>query len=200
MLNWILVAILCVLTALSFPFLDGDYGTHNTPILRHIAYLIDPALNCFVWPALTLIFLGKKRGRLFCLLATSVGFANIFSRIIKMIAGRPRPYITHLKWQHFTFLDRFQSFPSGHAAVGAALFTALSLRFPKYRFPCLAVAIIFPLIRVWEGKHHFSDVFAGEALGIAIATLLFNRYNEPFYKMLLKIFGVKDENPRASRR
>ena len=106
----------------------------------------------------------------------SVGLAALIVNILKRLIGRPRPvefadhglFSVHpLSWNF-----DFESFPSGHSTVNGALFMALALLFPRYRWLLLVLGLGFALTRVFVGAHYPSDVAAGLLLGLwtAIAT------------------------------
>jgi undecaprenyl-diphosphatase len=109
----------------------------------------------------------------------SVGLAALIVNIIKRAIGRPRPdmFADHglFSFNPFTWNFDFESFPSGHATVNGALFMALSLLFPRFRWPLLVLGVCFALTRVFVGAHYPSDVAAGFGFGMwfAFAAALF---------------------------
>ena len=65
-----------------------------------------------------------------------------------------------------------QGFPSGHAAVSAALAFILFAHLPgRWRWAPLAVAVIVPAGRMYVGAHFPLDVVGGACLGIAAGAL-----------------------------
>lgn len=66
------------------------------------------------------------------------------------------------------------SFPSGHAALSAALATVWSLSRPEWYVvtPSVAWASAVAVSRVWIGVHYPSDVFAGIAIGMAVGAVV----------------------------
>jgi undecaprenyl-diphosphatase len=110
---------------------------------------------------------------------SSVGLAALIVNTIKRAIGRPRPdmFADHglFSFNPFTWNFDFESFPSGHSTVNGALFMALSLLFPRFRWPLLALGFCLALTRVFVGAHYPSDVAAGFGFGMwfAFATALF---------------------------
>jgi undecaprenyl-diphosphatase len=109
----------------------------------------------------------------------SVGLAALIVNTVKRAIGRPRPdmFADHglFSFNPFTWNFDFESFPSGHATVDGALFMALALMFPRFRWPLLILGLCFALTRVVVGAHYPSDVAAGFGFGMwfAFATALF---------------------------
>jgi membrane-associated phospholipid phosphatase len=65
------------------------------------------------------------------------------------------------------------SFPSGHAAVGAAVYSLLAerARGRRSRLLLTSVAAYVPLSRVYVGVHYPTDVVGGAGLGVLLAAL-----------------------------
>jgi membrane-associated phospholipid phosphatase len=65
------------------------------------------------------------------------------------------------------------SFPSGHAAVGAAVMTVLADHARAKPGRCLlqAVAVYIPFSRVYCGVHYPTDVLGGAGLGLVLGSL-----------------------------
>ena len=97
---------------------------------------------------------------------------------LKRAVGRPRPYVhralTARSAHHPAADDRFTSFPSGHAALSAALATSWSLSHPRWYVigPGIVWATAVSLSRVHLGVHYPSDVLVGAALGTGLAVLI----------------------------
>lgn len=98
---------------------------------------------------------------------------------LKRIVGRPRPYVNRSLTSRS---DRYgasksrtkTSFPSGHAALSAALVTSLSLSYPRWYVlgPGAVWAMGVSLSRLQLGVHYPSDVLTGAVLGTGIAVLV----------------------------
>ena len=107
--------------------------------------------------------------------AVAIAGAGLAANVLKVVAGRARPRALdsgvwgfHL----FEFGYRFNSFPSGHAAIAAAVAAAICLARPR-AWP-FAALLWFALAggRVLTGSHFVSDVLAGGVVGIAVMVLV----------------------------
>jgi undecaprenyl-diphosphatase len=101
--------------------------------------------------------------------------AGLSANVLKMIAGRARPRALDDGVWGFHFFEvgyRFASFPSGHAAVAAAVAASICLARPD-AWPFAALLwLALAGGRVMTGSHFVSDVFAAGALGIAVMVLV----------------------------
>jgi undecaprenyl-diphosphatase len=116
-------------------------------------------------------------------LLASVGLASLIVNTLKRIIGRSRPVLFAqdglFSLHPFSWNFDLESFPSGHSTVNGALFMALSLLFPRFRWPLLLAGFCFALTRVFVGAHFPSDVTAGFAFGMWFSfamALLFSRF------------------------
>jgi membrane-associated phospholipid phosphatase len=90
-------------------------------------------------------------------------------------------------------LNRKHTFPSGHTTAGFAYFFYAALCADKRIFTMLffALAFLVGFSRIFLAQHFVSDVVAGSALGVAIATLVYfyiiykNSFNKPFFNKKL---------------
>jgi len=106
-----------------------------------------------------------------CALAVS-GLAAI---VVKVIVGRARPRaLDQGEWgfRWFQLGYRFNSFPSGHAAIAASLAAALCLRRPAAWPGAILLWLALAGGRVMTGAHFVSDVLAGGAVGIAVMVMV----------------------------
>jgi membrane-associated phospholipid phosphatase len=103
----------------------------------------------------------------------SVSIAGLISNLFKRAIGRPRPELfgDHglFSFNPFMHDSDFESFPSGHATTCGALWTALALLFPRFRWPLLVVGVYLAATRVFVGAHFPSDVFVGFGWGMWFA-------------------------------
>lgn len=110
--------------------------------------------------------------------AAAIAGAGLAANVLKVIAGRARPRALDEGVWGFHFFEvgyRFASFPSGHAAIAAAVATSICLARPA-AWPL--AALLWMLLaggRVLTGSHFVSDVLAGGAVGIAVS-VLFSRW------------------------
>jgi undecaprenyl-diphosphatase len=108
------------------------------------------------------------------------GLAAFCANILKHAIGRPRP-----KFMHAGNLDLspvsgsgWDSFPSGHAAAACAVATVLATRFPRVRWPILAVAVAIAMSRIIRGSHYLTDVAGGAALGCVMGVVAAHPWRE----------------------
>ena len=108
------------------------------------------------------------------------GLAALSANILKHAIGRPRP-----KFMHAGNLALFpasgsgwDSFPSGHAAAAFAVATVLATKFPRARWPILAVAVAIAASRIVRGSHYLTDVAAGAALGCVMGVIAAHPWRE----------------------
>jgi membrane-associated phospholipid phosphatase len=114
----------------------------------------------------------------------TVALAGLADDALKIVFGRARPYLwlagDNSGFGFFRYGARFASFPSGHTTTSFAAAVVLAVLAPRWRrgFPVAALAIA--LSRIVLDVHYLSDVIAGGALGICIATIsvrFFRKYN-----------------------
>ncbi len=130
---------------------------------------------------------GAYRSKLPVIAALSALFAFVAVQILKIVFGRPRPYLMGDASLHaldcgsfswFRIAADFNSFPSGHTAVSFALAWTLYRRWPssvaRIGVPVFTALVAFS--RVALAKHFISDVVAAGALGVACAELVGNRF------------------------
>lgn len=184
-----------ILEALAFGHITEDYLTgdpivrwdvhfatwlheHASSTLVSIFEVVTYAGNALVLgvviltAAATLLRRGRSNDAM--LLVVAFGGAVVVNGLLKLLFHRSRPELS------FVRLDTY-SFPSGHAAVAAATFTAgawlLALRRRRTRariLIALATAVLIGIVgfsRLYLGAHYLSDVLAGFSFGLGWATL-----------------------------
>ena len=129
-------------------------------------------------------------------------FSGILSIILKTLFGRMRPWgLQHgedqygfLLFQNFNlgFFDKikyqfeaikhatasYASFPSGHSTTVFAMFTFLSLMFPKYRYFWFLLASLVAISRLLANDHFLSDIVAGALLGVVSSVYVYRKMQE----------------------
>ncbi len=109
--------------------------------------------------------------------------ASVVTTVIKAVAGRARPFVSHDSDATNFALgrglrrgDAYQSFPSGHATASFALAAALAgegrVRWPRLnRFTAplgFGMAALVGASRVYHDAHWASDVLAGAGVGTVV--------------------------------
>lgn len=112
-------------------------------------------------------------------LGLAQGATFVFVLGLKHAVGRPRPYVRRAltsRSDHYGERqgEKYLSFPSGHAAVSAALVTSWSLSHPEWYVvaPGATWAVGVALSRIHLGVHYPSDVLAGSVIGVGTAVLV----------------------------
>lgn len=85
------------------------------------------------------------------------------------------------------------SFPSGHAAVGAAVFTVLADGAPTTRGRRLlqAIAVYTSLTRVYVGVHYPTDVIGGAGMGLALSALWRGPISTANARLLARVWRLR---------
>lgn len=110
------------------------------------------------------------------LLALAIGalFTNV---ALKPLVARERPYVDqtrviHQWWQEAgREQESDHSFPSGHTTAAMAAMAALFLLNKRKLWPCLMVAALMGLSRLYLVVHYPTDVIAGWLVGFLAALL-----------------------------
>jgi len=88
---------------------------------------------------------------------------------LKYATGRSRPSDEKNGDDHFGPSLDYDSFPSGHSASAFALAKVMSEKEPDNKKLYYGAATLVGLSRIYQEKHHTSDVFAGALLGHYVA-------------------------------
>lgn len=108
------------------------------------------------------------------------GLVAAVANIAKHAIGRPRPKFMDTGNFEFSPIrgSGWDSFPSGHAAASFAVATVLAVKFPRVRWPLLAVAMAIAASRVVRGSHYPTDVAGGAALGCVVGAIAVHPWRE----------------------
>lgn len=93
---------------------------------------------------------------------------------IKFLVKRIRPYheiegfVTMMDKIHYRHPSSY-SFPSGHTFTAFFLGVTITLRWRKWGFVVLPLALLVGFSRIYLGAHYFSDVLVGGILGACVA-------------------------------
>jgi undecaprenyl-diphosphatase len=123
-------------------------------------------------PVLALVAAAFRRFRLAIALAVSGVGVYVLARVMKEFVGRGRPgaLLTSVEARE-TFAPGSLGYPSGHAAVAAALTVIVTLSLSRpWVVAAVALAIIVPLCRMYVAAHLPLDLLGGAALGVVAAS------------------------------
>lgn len=133
-------------------------------------------------------------------------FSGLLSLILKQLFARMRPwglknegdsygfllfqnfdmgFIEKMKYHFQTLSDApttYTSFPSGHTTTVFAMFTYLTILFPKYLFLWLGMAVILASSRLLANDHFLSDIFAGILIGTLSTLFIYSKMKEKIEK------------------
>lgn len=124
----------------------------------------------------------KKSPKKFFMIAFMVGFSSVFTEILKWIIFRsPRPFVALSDVTQIIHISHFDSFPSQHAAVFAALATGVFLYNKTLGTWFFVTALLIGLARIAGGAHFPFDVLVGFLIGIFVS-LIFYRAVKGFSK------------------
>jgi membrane-associated phospholipid phosphatase len=120
-------------------------------------------------PAAATVALARRRPRLAMAIATGGTAAWVLAKAVKPIVDRGRPPSVIASVVQRGVEEGDQGFPSGHAAVSAAL-TAVAWPYLSdlWRLPTAALCGFVPFARMYVGAHLPLDLVGGSALGLAI--------------------------------
>lgn len=90
--------------------------------------------------------------------------------VLKNMVKRPRPCdLLSNMFVHITPSDKF-SLPSGHTAAAWLMACIVGYFYPDFAFLAYSWALLIGMSRILLGVHYPSDVLAGMALGLTIAS------------------------------
>lgn len=153
---------------------EALYGLTPAWIAEPITHLGSKG-GVWVLAALVLLVLGPRLNRrtgaaVFAAIAVNTLVVDL---LIKRTVARTRPWsIMDVDLDDTLMNPHSYSFPSGHAATAFAAAWILAARFPRWRWPLLALASLVALSRVVLGAHWPSDIAAGALIGITVGITL----------------------------
>jgi len=172
-------AVILVLTALLarrgvYGWESGVFGAVNglPDPLRPVLWVPNQYGVFVTIPVLALIAVAFRRYRLAIALAVSGVGVYLLAKVMKEFVGRGRPgALLDAVQGRETFAPGSLGFPSGHAAVAAALtvIVALSMSRP-WVIAAVVLAIVVPLSRMYVAAHLPLDLLGGAALGVVAAS------------------------------
>jgi len=172
--------VLCVTAALAR---RGVYAWEATAFrsLNELPDDIQPVIWAFnqygvfiTIPVLSVVALLSGRRRLAIALAVSGIGVYLLAKVMKLYVERGRPGdLLEDVVPREAFAPDSLGYPSGHAAVAAAL-TVIVAAYLSRRWAIVAIclAIIVPLCRTYIGAHLPLDLIGGAALGVTAAALV----------------------------
>jgi len=92
--------------------------------------------------------------------------AVLCNLIVKPLVARPRPFSVQYLTELLINAPKDTSFPSGHTSASFAVTFALCFTGSPFWIPCLVLAILIGVSRMYLYVHYFTDVFIGAALGV----------------------------------
>ena len=161
------VAVFSAVAATQTPWLDGA--------LRHVSRAADH-WKPWIGTAAVLALTGGTRGRRAAVngLASTALSSAVVNLVLKPLAGRHRPdrprYQVPISRR--VAMPQSTSFPSGHAAAGAAFAAGVGGTMPQAGLPLAAAAMLVAYSRVHTGVHYPADVVVGSLVGTAMAQLV----------------------------
>lgn len=142
--------------------------------LRRISSAADHS-KLWIGTAAVLGIVGGPRGRRAAVngLASTALSAAVVNLVLKPLADRRRPDRPRYEVPvvRRVSMPRSTSFPSGHAASGAAFATGVASALPQIGIPLGAAAALVAYSRVHTGVHYPADVIAGSVAGTALAQI-----------------------------
>lgn len=154
--------------------LNRGAGWPTLRLLMRAASRIGDGVVWYVLVALLPLVYGAAALRAAIVMAITGIAGVLIYKLLKHTLVRERPFIRHPGiTQAMPPLDRY-SFPSGHT-LHAVAFTWLAVaNFPELGWVLIPLAALIAASRVVLGLHYPSDVVAGAAIGISLATIAQN--------------------------
>jgi len=122
-------------------------------------------------PVLSVVALASGRRRMAFALAASGAGVYVLAKLVKLYVerGRPGDLLANVN-ERETFAADSLGYPSGHAAVAAALTVIVAAYLGRrWAIAAICLAVIVPLCRSYIGAHLPLDLVGGAALGVVAA-------------------------------
>lgn len=114
----------------------------------------------------------RKSLKKFTVITCMVGISALVTQFLKwQIFLHPRPFVALPDVTKLINITSFDSFPSGHATIFAALATAVYIYNRRLGVIFMISAILIGLARVMAGVHYPFDILTGYAIGFVMAIL-----------------------------
>jgi hypothetical protein len=107
-------------------------------------------------------------------------YTGLYSELIKLSAGRRRPYAADSPWQFrpFSGLESEKSLPSGHVAITFAISTVYARQVDHvlWKLGWYGGASLVAFARIYRDKHWLSDTMLGALLGHSIGRFVTDKH------------------------
>lgn len=145
-------------------------STRRHPHLDLLVPVVELAKGWPVWLSIAggIAITGERGRRTAGHAVVAAVSASLLGQVVKRQVRRTRP--RRVPWPEPAAAPRVTySFPSGHAATGAAFATTVVLEMGPVGLPLAGLAVVVGYSRVYGAVHFVSDVAAGAAIGTTVA-------------------------------
>lgn len=107
------------------------------------------------------------------LIFIGLGMSAFLSNSLKAYYEEERPF--EILGRDILVIDNtssMNSYPSGHTTAVFTYATIIVIRHPKMKLPCMSLACLVALSRVYLGVHWITDVVGGALLGVCIGVFV----------------------------
>ena len=130
-----------------------------------------------VWLGVAICLGARRQTRSFALmLFFALALSHVVSQILKLIIGRPRPFVTYPGIPLLIHTPGGYSCPSGHSASSFAAATIIWIFDNRLGAAAIALAVFIAFSRVFLFVHYPSDTVAGSLLGVLCAIIILYLY------------------------
>lgn len=162
---------------------------HRSAFADSVIIFCAKSLPWMLLLVITVYFLFFKKSVVrFAALTVTLATAGFVSEFLKWIIFRhPRPFAVFTDVVPLIQMPAYDSFPSSHAAIFAALSTCVYFSHRKLGVISGVVTLIIVAARVAAGVHFPKDILTGLVLGVIVGILLrrgFERLSRFFFSSL----------------